>query len=140
MRTRLRLATIPFVLAVPCISAAEDVGAIMAAFRDQKTECRYLDKLAGNVEGAAKNVAQAMEATKANIAAGNSLSYEAAKRERAIAAATGTDLDGSLNGFMRSVGDFGTAVQVLESKHDKPPACVAKARARMEAAAHGLKK
>lgn len=96
------VAAILFVVSVR-LARAEDTGAIMAALKDEDSECRYYRQLCDDARQAFAELPAATERTKGgDIAAGQGALDRTLTRARAVH----------------------EAKVVLQSKHASPPACI----------------
>ena len=100
------------------IARAEDVGAIVAALKDEASECRYFMQRCELARAAKRQVSATLDSVQASISSG-------AVRGNAAAA---DDLQAQMRGAIAAAGKYNddaeTVHNVIAAKHDRAPACL----------------
>lgn len=99
------------VACVPAAARAEDVGAIVAALKDEASECRYYMQRCELARAARRQLTATLDSIHAKLSA-----------------ATADYLQEQMMGAIATVGkyrnDVVTVHNVIAAKHDRPPACL----------------
>jgi hypothetical protein len=106
---------------------ADEAGAVAAALKDEKSECRYLLQLCGKAK---ESLADATKRYERELACakqppiGRNADVEALKQSPCYGIALEPNGDARMRVAAKQLEDVSSVVTVLKAKHDKPPKCI----------------
>ncbi len=101
-----------FAFLCPAVVRAEDTAAVMAALKDEASECRYMLALCSDLDRASERLSAAVKP----VQEGRNTAYDNAMSSDAL-----REVDQQSDRFIK-------ALDILKAKHSKKPGCFAKSK------------